>query len=141
MNPLDWIKAVLGKGVVEPVATYFNRRQELKHARFEAELKAEQAAGDRRAQLIKEGLAADASWEMEFARQAQTSWKDEYTLIVISIPAILAFVRLDWLDGPGIVAAGFAALATTPVWYQVILGSMFCATVGIRWWRRTISDT
>ena len=141
MNPLDWIKAVLGKGVVEPVATYFNRRQELKQAKFEAQLKFEQAAGDRRAQLIREGLAADASWEMEFARQAKDSWKDEYTLGVISIPAIFAFVRTEWFDGPAIVASGFAALATTPVWYQVLLCSMFGATVGIRWWRRTISDT
>lgn len=141
MGPLDWIKAVLGKGVVEPVANYYTRRQELKHARFEAQLKAEQAAGDRRAQLIKEGLAADASWEMEFARQAGNSWKDEYTLLVISIPAVLAFIRLDWLDGPSIVADGFTSLNQTPVWYQILLGSMFGATVGIRWWRRTISDT
>ena len=131
----------MGKGIVEPIANYYMRKQELKQARFEAQLKLEQAAGDRRAQLIREGLAADANWEMEFARQAATSWKDEYTLLVISIPAVLAFVRTPWMDGPAIVAAGFDSLATTPVWYQILLGSMFGATVGIRWWRRTISDT
>ena len=141
MNPLDWVKAVLGKGVVEPVATYFTRRQELKQAKFEAQLKFEQAAGERRAQLIREGLAADANWEMEFARQAATSWKDEYTLIVVSIPAVLAFVRTPWFDGPAIVGAGFEALTTTPTWYQILLCSMFGATVGIRWWRRSQSDT
>ena len=141
MNPLDWVKALMGKGIVEPIANYYMRKQELKQARFEAQLKLEQAAGDRRAQLIREGLAADANWEMEFARQAATSWKDEYTLLVISIPAVLAFVRTPWMDGPAIVAAGFDSLATTPVWYQILLGSMFGATVGIRWWRRTISDT
>jgi hypothetical protein len=137
MNPLDWIKAALGKGVVEPIATYFGRKQELKQARFEAQLKAEQAAGDRRAQLIREGLAADANWEMEFARQAASSWKDEYTLIVVSVPAILAFV-------PGCaqyVKDGFAALSDTPLWYQTALLSMFLATVGIRYWRRSQSDT
>ena len=141
MNPLDWVKAVLGKGVVEPVAAYYTRKQELKHARFEAELKATQAAGDRRAQLIREGLAADASWEMEFAKQASSSWKDEWTLIVVSIPAILAFVRTPWLDGPGIVAAGFGALEQTPGWYQLALLTLFFATVGIRYWRRNQSDT
>jgi len=141
MTPLDWIKVLLGKGLVEPVANYYNRKQELKHARFEAELKFEQAQGDRKAELIKAGLAADANWEMEFARQAQTSWKDEYTLLVVSIPAVFAFVRTSWFDGPAIVAAGFAALDTTPVWYQILLGSMFAATVGIRWWRRSQFDT
>jgi hypothetical protein len=141
MNPLDWIKAALGKGIVEPIAAYFNRRQELKQARFEAQLKAEQATGDRRAQLIREGLAADANWEMEFAKQASSSWKDEYTLIVVSVPAIMAFVRLGSFDGPAIVAAGFESLALTPMWYQVLLGTMFGATVGVRWWRRSQSDT
>lgn len=141
MNPLDWIKALLGKGIVEPVADYYKRKQELKQAKFEAQLKFEQAKGDRQAQLIREGLAADANWEMEFARQAATSWKDEYTLIVVSIPAVLAFTRTSWFDGPAIVADGFAALAATPTWYQILLCSMFGATVGIRWWRRTQSDT
>lgn len=141
MNPLDWVKALLGKGIVEPIADYYKRRQELKQAKFEAQLKFEQAKGDRQAQLIREGLAADANWEMEFARQAAASWKDEYTLIVVSIPAILAFFRTKWVDGPRIVADGFAALAATPTWYQILLCSMFGATVGIRWWRRTQSDT
>jgi len=141
VNPLDIIKTLLGKGLVEPIAEYMQRKQELKQARFEAKLKFEQAKGDRQAELIKAGLAADANWEMEFARQAENSWKDEYTLLVVSIPAILAFVSTPWLDGAAIVAAGFAALATTPVWYQILLCSMFAATVGIRWWRRTQFDT
>ena len=131
------ITSILGRGIVDPVLTYLSRREELKQARFEAQLKAEIAAGDRRAQLLSQGLAADANWEMEFARQAATSWKDEYTLIVVSIPAVMAFV-------PGyapIVAAGFAALGNTPAWYQIALLSMFLATVGIRYWRRSQSDT
>lgn len=130
-----WDK-VLG-AVTGPVATYFTRRAELKQARFEAELKFEQASGDRRAKLISEGLAADANWEMEFARQAANSWKDEYTLIVVSIPMLMAFV-------PSLavfVEQGFAALGKTPVWYQTVLVSLFMATVGIRWWRRNQSDT
>jgi len=141
MNPLDWIKALMGKGIVEPIAQYYQRKMEIKHARFEAQLKAEQAAGDRRAQLIREGLAADANWEMEFARQASSSWKDEYTLLVVSVPAVFAFIRTSWFDGPAIVAAGFEALSGTPTWYQILLGTMFGATVGVRWWRRSQSDT
>jgi len=134
-----WDK-VLG-AVTGPVATYFTRRAELKQARFEAELKFEQAKGDRAAQLIREGLAADANWEMEFARQAQNSWKDEYTLGVVSLPAVLCFVSIGTFDGAAVVTRGFAALSGTPLWFQTILGIMFCATVGVRWWRREQSDT
>jgi len=129
------------EGITGPVVTYLTRRAELKQARFEAELKMEQAAGDRRAQLIREGLAADANWEMEFARQAASSWKDEYTLLVVSVPAILSFIKTESFDGPTIVAAGMGALSSTPLWYQTLLGIMFCATVGVRWWRRSQSDT
>jgi hypothetical protein len=96
-----------------------------------------EATHKRQVELIAQGLAADASWEMEFARQAATSWKDEYTLIAISAPALLCFI-------PGYakhVAAGFAALGQTPIWYQTIFCIMFCATVGVRFWRRNQSDT
>lgn len=92
---------------------------------------------DRQIQLQREGLTADANWEMEFARQAASSWKDEYTLIVVSIPAVLSFV-------PGCdvyVARGFEALSKTPLWYQGMLITLFFATVGIRYWRRTQYDT
>lgn len=140
MGLLDVLGKV-GGGLVAPVATYFTRRAEISAAKFEARLKFEQAKGDRAAKLISDGLAADANWEMEFARQAENSWKDEYTLGVVSIPAVLCFVNLPWLDGPGIVTDGFAALSTTPGWFQILLCSMFGATVGIRWWRRTQSDT
>ena len=77
------------------------------------------------------------NWEMEFAKQAASSWKDEYTLIVVSIPAVMAFI-------PGLdvyVANGFDALSKTPPWYQLMLITLFFATVGIRYWRRNQSDT
>lgn len=134
------VKSVI-EGLTGPVATYFIRRKELAQAKFEAKLKFEQAQGDRLATLIREGLAADANWEMEFARQASASWKDEYTLIVVSIPMFLSFIKTSFLDGPAIVSKGFEALGNTPTWYQVVLISIFLATYGIRYWRRTQSDT
>jgi hypothetical protein len=122
--------------VAEKVVVYFTRKGELAQARFEAQLKFEQAMGDRRAELIKAGLTADMNWEMEFAQQARTSWKDEYTLAVVSLPLVMAFVGFA-----AQVDAGFKAFAGTPVWYQVMVQAMFYATVGIRFWRRSQSDT
>jgi hypothetical protein len=134
-----WDK-ILG-AVTGPVATYLTRRAELKAQEHLTKLELARAQAERQVQLTLAGLTADANWEMEFARQAQSSWKDEYTLAVVSIPAVLCFLKTSWLDGPSIVKEGFAALATTPLWFQLLLCTMFAATVGVRWWRRTQSDT
>lgn len=137
---MKWLKDIIG-GLAAPVVGYLQRRAELKQAQFEARLKFEQAQGDRMAQLIREGLAADANWEMEFARQAATSNKDEWILAIVAIPAVLCFVKVGPFDGAAVVEAGMAALNATPWWFQAIMGSMFLHTIGVRWWRRTQFDT
>lgn len=136
---VDVLKAMLGKGIVEPIAQAYNRRQELKQARFEAQLKFEQAKGDRQAALIAQGLAADATWEIEQIKNS--SWKDEYILLILSIPSILSFIKFSWLDGASIVADGFASLEATPEWYRWLIMLVFTAVYGIRIWRRQQYDT
>ena len=57
-----------------------------------------------------------------------TSWKDEFLLLMFSVPVILCFI-------PGCdvyVLAGFAALNETPVWYQVIFVVMSLTIYGHR---------
>lgn len=123
--------------IVKPVTDYINNRQNNKAAEAKQKLELDAAVHERQVELIKQGLAADASWELTFAQQAASSWKDEYTLIVVSIPAIMAFIpRLS-----PYVEKGFLALDKTPLWYQLIFGSIFLATYGIRYWRRSQSDT
>ena len=137
MSILDVFKALLGKGIVEPIAAYYTARQELKSKERIRNAELKDAVHERQVALIREGLHADMNWEMEFAKQAASSWKDEYTLIVVSIPAVMAFI-------PGLdiyVANGFDALSKTPPWYQLMLITLFFATVGIRYWRRNQSDT
>ena len=127
----------LVSGLTGPVATYFTRRAELRAQAHTNELELLKAQGERQATLAAQGMTADANWEMEFARQAATSWKDEYTLIVVSIPLVMAFV-------PGLdvyVARGFAAFSQTPLWYQVMVQALFYATYGIRAFNKFRSDT
>jgi hypothetical protein len=128
--------SILG-GLAAPVADYFKRRMEIKAQDRQQERAIKQALTERQLKLIEQGLHADMQWELEMARQAASSWKDEYTLLVVSIPAVMAFV-------PGLsdyVATGFVALAQTPGWYQLMLVTIFFATYGIRYWRRSQSDT
>lgn len=134
------IEKILG-GVAAPVVDYFKARAENASKERMRKFELKDAIHRRQVALIQQGLHADMNWEMEMAKQAGSSWKDEYTLIVVSIPAVLAFIRTPFLDGPAIVAAGFESLSDTPMWYQTVLVSLFLATVGIRWWRRSLSDT
>lgn len=132
---MNWLGLLTG--IPEAIGKYFIERNAQKSAERLRKMELEDALHARKLDLVKEGLHADMNWEMEFARQASSSWKDEYTLIVISIPAVMAFI-------PGlapVVKNGFAALSDTPLWYQGILITLFLATVGIRYWRRNQSDT
>lgn len=128
--------SILGT-ITGPVADYFKRRMEIKAEDRQQDRALKRAQVDRQVELIKEGLHADMSWEMEFAKQAASSWKDEYTLIVVSIPLVMAFVP----GLAGYVATGFVAFAATPMWYQIMVQSIFYASWGMRLWRRTQTDT
>lgn len=137
---MSWVTEIFGGSVgaiTNSVADYFKARQEIKSKERIRTMELEDALQARKVQLISQGLTADMNWEMEFASQASSSWKDEYTLLVVSIPAIMAFIPA----GAPMVAAGFDALGHTPLWYQGLLLSIFLATYGIRYWRRSQSDT
>lgn len=124
-------------GIPEAIGKYFIERNAQKSAERMRKMEFEDALHQRKLDLVREGLHADMNWEMEFARQAATSWKDEYTLIVVSIPLVMAFI-------PGLtsyVKAGFEAFSSTPLWYQAMVQVLFYATVGIRFWRRSQYDT
>lgn len=131
-------------GVPQALADVWKTRQELKYRAKERQLELDDALHKRKIELISQGLTADMNWEMEFARQAISSHKDEFVLGVVSIPAILCFIPKDfsdWQGGAFYVTEGFTALASTPMWYQIMLVSVYLATYGIRYWRRTQSDT
>jgi len=65
---------------------------------------------------------------LEMAKGSQSSWKDEWLVILFSIPLILAFI-------PGmeeVVANGFQQLEQMPEWYQYSLGVIVAASFGVR---------
>jgi len=134
---MSWTPMDIIGGVLKPIGDFFNRRQEIKAVEHQNEVDLLKAQGERQAKLMSDGLTADMNWEMEFAKQAASSWKDEYELLVVSIPAVLCFVP----GGAPIVAAGFVALQQTPAWYQFLLITIFLANYGVRYWRKSQSDT
>lgn len=133
---MNILEKILG-GVAAPVVGYFQRRMELKSQERQQEQALKAAIHERQVQLIREGLAADATWEIESIRAHTNGWKDEAVLVMFMIPFVLCF--FPW-TAP-YVKQGFDAISATPVWYQIGAMSVFLATYGIRWWRRTQSDT
>jgi len=129
------------QGVVGGIASYFTKRAEIKLAEHQARLAVVVAQGERQAQLALAGLEADRQWEASMSEQAATGYKDEYTLLLVSVPLVMCFVRTANFDGPKIVADGFTALGMTPMWYQGIVVAVLLATFGIRAWRRSQYDT
>jgi hypothetical protein len=81
------------------------------------------------AEIKKKQLTGEIDWDIEAIRSTQSSWKDEWITLLFSIPLILAFCG-DW--GNQIVQDGFTALEVMPTWYQVSLGGIVSASIGLR---------
>ena len=74
----------------------------------------------------------DANWEAHMAQASASSWKDEFFVIVLSIPLILAFIP----GAEGIVDRGFEQLHKAPDWYFYSLGIAISASFGVKGYKQ-----
>lgn len=93
----------------------------------EANLKLVEA--EAKATIMKSAATSEAEWEKIMAQGTQNSWKDEYLVLLFSVPLILCFTG-EW--GRNTVAEGFAALETMPEWYQYTLGVIVASSFAVR---------
>ena len=85
-----------------------------------------EAVTDAKIDKMKTGQAADIAWEN--LSITNSGWKDEFLLIIFSVPLVMSFI-------PGLqpfVAAGFVVLDNTPLWYQSALGVMIASAYGVK---------
>ena len=78
--------------------------------------------------LKQDQIAGKVAWEQSAVDQMQGSWKDEVSLIVLLVPAVLVFI-------PGMtehVERGFIALQQLPEYYQHLLYIEISASFGIK---------
>jgi hypothetical protein len=113
---VDLVKTIAG-GFIDSAKA----KRQLKAAKQETLLKIEYAKA-----------TADIDWDAQAMLNSQNSWKDEWFTILLSIPAILSFIKFDWLDGPQIVSDGFTALGTAPDYYLGAFGLAVAAAFGMR---------
>ena len=80
-------------------------------------------------ELAKQGIQAEISWDAKAQEDMKYSWKDEYLLILFSIPLIGAFVPEYQED----ILKGFKVLEETPEWYILSILGMVAGAWGLRW--------
>ena len=118
------------QGLLGPIAslagTWLNGKVETKAA----ETKAKVARAKAEAQIMVSRATSEADWEKIMAQGTQNSWKDEYLVLLFSIPLILAFLPFEWADQA--VANGFAALDSMPQWYSYTLGVIVASSFAVR---------
>ena len=115
--------------VLEYKANKMKLRAEIEMEKLRGKAAYEKAKTDRAG--ASEGR--DAEWESQSI--ANSGWKDEWVIIIMSIPMVLSFIPYT----QPFVVAGFSALEDTPVWYRITLMSIYLATFGIRLWRRDMN--
>lgn len=84
----------IGKFVVKEVSDWSERRDALKAATLEAEVAEIKA----RSEIAAFKAKADIEWDLAWAGQASSSWKDEYILILWTIP-LLMFLPTLFFEG------------------------------------------
>ena len=97
------------------------RKQELTRVQHEADIQRIQSGDDHAAELDSLSIA-------------QRGWKDEYLLILSTVPLVGIFI--DPFFGDGSISAGmsqaFGVLETMPEYYWWVLGIIYIDTFGFR---------
>ena len=107
------------------VQGYFENKKE-KQA---AQTKVEVALKEAEAEVFKRKSLQDGEWDLESMRGSKDSWKDEWFVIILSLPFIASFVP----QLQGYVAEGFRILEdSTPDWYKAAFGVAIAASFGFR---------
>lgn len=98
----------------------------VQETKAKAEVRVEKAKAD--AAVQKKIATGKIDWEANMADATKNSWKDEFALVVLLLPAILVFIPPLTEQ----VREGFAVLDTLPEWYQYCLYVAILSSFGIR---------
>lgn len=132
---MSWFATILEPivGLVkEPIVEWQKRKtleveleSKILDRQHELNLKKMDIAGE----LAKQGVQVEADWDARAQADMATSWKDEYLLILFSIPLILSFFP----STQQVVLDGFTILEKTPEWYMFLVSGIVSAVYGLRW--------
>ena len=114
--------------LIGPISQLAGTWLEGKVEKTKAETGAKVAKAKAEATIMEKKATGEIDWDLEAIKGSQNSWKDEWLVILFSVPLILAFI-------PGmedVVSHGFQQLEQMPEWYQYSLGVIVAASFGVR---------
>ena len=114
--------------LIAPIASIAGSWIDGKVEQTKAKATANVARAKAEATIMEKKATGEIDWDIEMARSSASSWKEEWLVILFSIPLILAFI-------PGmedVVRNGFEQLNKMPEWYQYSLGVIVAASFGVR---------
>ena len=114
--------------LIGPIANLAGIWLEGKVEKTKAETGAKVAKARAEAVIMEKKATGEIDWDLEMARGSQSSWKDEWLVILFSVPLVLSFIP----GMEGVVANGFEQLEKMPNWYQYSLGVIVAASFGVR---------
>jgi hypothetical protein len=118
----------IAKGLFGLGGQYMDNKRADKKQKHELKAAVTKSAIDR----AKEGNLSAA--ELDKISLSDRGWKDEYLLIITTLPVILSFFPSMVTD----IQAGFAALETMPEYYWYALAMIYIDTLGFRRMLRTV---
>jgi len=114
--------------LIGPIASLAGSWMESKVEKVKADGQAKVAQAKAKAVVAEKVAAGEVAWEKSMADATDGSWKDEFALIVLLLPAILVFIP----SMTEYVRAGFEVLNTLPDWYQYLLFIAVSSSFGIK---------
>jgi hypothetical protein len=114
--------------LIGPLSSLASTWLEGKVEKTKAETGAKVARAKAEATIMEKKATGEIDWDLEAIKGSQSSWKDEWLVILFSVPLVLAFIP----GMEGVVANGFQQLEAMPQWYQYSLGVIVAASFGVR---------
>ena len=114
--------------LIGPIANLASSWMESKVEKVKADGQAKVAQAKSKAAVANKIASGEIAWEKSMAEATDSSWKDEFALIVLLAPAILVFIP----SMTEYVRSGFEVLNTLPEWYQYLLFIAVSSSFGIK---------
>jgi len=114
--------------LIGPISQLAGTWLEGKVEKTKAEAGAKVAKAKAEATIMEKKATGEIDWDVEAIKGSQSSWKDEWLVILFSVPLVLAFIP----GMEGVVSNGFSQLEAMPKWYQYSVGVIVAASFGVR---------
>ena len=116
------------KTIASPITGYFKNKQEIKKLDAEADVLIRTKRNAHIQNMDIKEFEADTNWNQLSIKNS--SWKDEYWLVMLSIPMVMCFIPAWGLRAAAL--DGFQALGELPDWYRWAIAIMISSAYGYK---------